>query len=86
MYDSVLNCAALIVPNAAAAAGLAKSPHVKSVEAEGMAYVSDVVSCGLDRVNQCDLPLDNSKWKANGADVKVSAPFFTIFPDLFVFN
>jgi hypothetical protein len=75
VYDTVLNGAALTVPNAAAAAGLAHSPHVKSFEADGMVYASTVGSWGLDRIDQCLLPLNSVEKKANGSGVKVSALF-----------
>jgi hypothetical protein len=70
VYDAVLNGAALIVPNAAAAAGLARSPHVESVEADGLVYAS-VGSWGLDRIDQCLLPLNSNESKADGSGVKV---------------
>ena len=78
VYDTVLNGAALTVPNAAAAAGLAHSPHVQSVEADGMVYAS-AGSWGLDRIDQCPTSRDGIESKANGSGVKVSALFCLYF-------
>jgi len=78
VYDTVLNGAALTVPNAAAAAGLAHSPHVQSFEADGMVYAS-VGSWGLDRIDQCPTSRDGIESKANGSGVKVSALFCLYF-------
>lgn len=70
VYDTVLNGAAMTVPNAAAAKGLMNSPLIKSIEVDGKVYASAVGSWGLDRVNQC-VGLDGSETKADGSGVKV---------------
>jgi len=67
-----LNICALSVPSAAAPASVATlgtNPRVLSAEEDGTMYAT--ATWGIDRINQCDRPLDNSATKLDATDVRV---------------
>jgi hypothetical protein len=80
VYEKVLNGAALNLPHEKAIFGVSHSPHVKTIDQDGVVYaVGDVQaeSWGLDRINHCSLPLDGIATKIDGSGVKVCTHVFS---------
>ena len=75
VYAHVLHGCAVRVPAAAAAsarAAMAGSSRVMATEDDGRAYAQESSPpWGLDRVNQCGLPLDGAAAKVDAAGVRV---------------
>ena len=67
-----LNICTVAVPAAAAPASMAtlySNPRVLSAEEDGTMYAT--VTWGLDRIDQCELPVNNSFTKLSAAGVRV---------------
>jgi len=75
VYDAVLHGCALRMPSgegeaySASVRTMAANPRVMAMEEDQRVYASS--SWGLDRVNQCELPLDSSAGKVDAAGVRV---------------
>ena len=68
-----LNICTVAVPTAAAPASMAtlySNPRVLSAEEDGTVYATDV-TWGIDRLDQCELPVNNSFAKLDGSGVRV---------------
>ena len=74
MYSNVLNGCAMEIPRQKMAS-LMEEPGVKAVEEDVIVTASQVVTnpvWGLDRIDQCGLPLDGSEYqKMDASGVKV---------------
>ena len=69
VYSKALNGAQMTM-NPSAARALANNPNVASIEKDTVVTAS-AASWGLDRINQCALPLDGGATKVDATSVKV---------------
>lgn len=80
VYTKVMNGCSATLPKAAANA-LKGNPNIASIEEDGVVTASAVASWGLDRINQMNLPLDDSNTKVDASGVRVYIVDTGVYPN-----
>ena len=70
VFTKVMNGCSMELPRRAIEA-LSKSPGVEAIEEDQVMSVDQALPWGLDRIDQCDLPLSNSSTKMDASGVRV---------------